>query len=338
MKLFVNEMDVVLSNRKILKNIHFHVEAGAFVSILGASGCGKSTLLKTIAGIIECDTGQILIDNQDVSHLPAHKRNVVIAFQDARLFPHMNVAKNIDFPLKMRKLNPSERKTQIQELLAKVQLSGYENRMPDKLSGGELQRVALARALAAKPTLLLLDEPFSSLDENLRFDMQVLISRLQKEYGITTIMVTHDKKEALSMSDVIMVMNEGKIIQIGHPTEVYHHPANIAAAKYFGGATFVNGRIENGTFKSPEFIFDCPNKSDGNYTFMMRSEALHFSDGETFVFVQTIYDGTHTRAIYEHKISHLRITINIDESESTIRRFTSFHVNQKKLLFFKSEI
>ena len=210
-KLNIDNLTVSLNGNVILKNLSLSVNEGEFISLVGSSGCGKSTLLKTIAGINCAESGSIRIDGKLVNDVPAYRREAVIVFQDMRLFPNMTVADNVAYPLKIRGVDKAERLKKAKELLEDVQLYGLGNRRIWQLSGGQQQRVALARALAAGPNLLLLDEPFSSLDEDLREDMRQLIKSLHKQFGITTIMVTHDIGEAIAMSDRVIRMSSGKI-------------------------------------------------------------------------------------------------------------------------------
>ncbi len=214
MKLNIEHLVVDIDQDTILQDISLQVEQGEFLSLQGPSGCGKSTLLKSIAGILPLKQGRIFLDGQDITELPIHKRGTVIVFQDMRLFPNMNVEENIAFPLKMQKVPKEQRLSIARELLEKVQLPGYGKRRIHQLSGGQQQRVALARALAAKPKLLLLDEPFSALDEELRQGMRELVLTLHRDFAMTTIMVTHDKTEALSMSDRIVTMSGGAVVDI----------------------------------------------------------------------------------------------------------------------------
>ena len=220
MKLEIRNLTAGYDQDVILRDFSLSVEEGEFLSLLGPSGCGKSTLLKTIAGIVPARCGSVLLDGQDITNLPIHKRGTTVLFQDMRLFPHKSVAENVAFPLKMQGVPKEERRKRAEELLQKVQLPGYGDRRPSELSGGQQQRVALARALAAKPKLLLLDEPFSALDENLREDMRALVLQLRLEFGMTVILVTHDREEALSMSDRVALMFGGKLIQIDTPKQV----------------------------------------------------------------------------------------------------------------------
>ena len=273
LKLCLNDICVELSGKNILKNINLEVQEGQFISLLGASGCGKSTLLKTIAGIINQSKGNIYLDGKDANQIPSHKRGTVIVFQDLRLFPHMNVLENIYFSLKMKGIPKNEYISIAEEFLDKVQLSGFETRKIKELSGGQMQRVALARALAAKPNILLLDEPFSSLDENLREDMRQLLLNLQREYKITTVLVTHDRYEALALSDKIAVMKDGEILQYDTPEKIYKNPKNKIVADYFGDNIYLSGIVEDNIFKNDILEFET-NKKNGNYSIMFRNKDI----------------------------------------------------------------
>ncbi len=198
-----------------LEQISLHVAGGELLSLLGPSGCGKTTLLRIIGGFIEQSAGRILIEGQAVDHQPPNKRTVGIVFQNYALFPHMTVARNIAYGLEARRVPGAEVKARVAEMLALVRLSHLADRTPRELSGGQQQRVALARALAVRPSILLLDEPFAALDKNLRLDMQIEVKRIQRLSGTTTILVTHDQEEALSLSDRIAVLNQGRLEQLG---------------------------------------------------------------------------------------------------------------------------
>lgn len=210
MSLKIENLSIKLQKEEILHDVSLEIKEGEFVSLLGASGCGKTTLLKSIAGLLETEDGSISIDGQKMDHVAPEKRGTVIVFQDLRLFPHMTVEKNISFALQLKKVPKKEQKKRVEKLLEDVQLSGYGDRRMKEMSGGQLQRVALARALAAEPKVLLLDEPFSGLDEKLRMEMGALVKRLHQEWKLTTILVTHDKREALQMSDRIALMSGGE--------------------------------------------------------------------------------------------------------------------------------
>ena len=216
---------------------------GEFFGLLGPSGSGKTTLLRAIAGFVTLDRGQVLIDGQDVGGVPVHARNIGMMFQNYALFPHMSVAENVAFGLEVRGRPGDEVARRVKEALAMVRLGGLEQRKPKQLSGGQQQRVALARALVTRPKVLLLDEPLGALDKHLRQEMQVELRRIQRQVGITTIFVTHDQEEALTLSDRIAIFDSGRIIQEGAPMEVYERPVTKFAAGFLGEANFLQGRI-----------------------------------------------------------------------------------------------
>lgn len=274
MKLEIKNLSVDIQGDPILKNLSLTVNEGEFLSLLGPSGCGKSTLLKTIAGILPATKGQLFLGEQELTTLPIHRRGAVIVFQDMRLFPHMSVVDNVAFPLKMQGVSKEERRKIAEELLGKVQMATYGQRRISEISGGQQQRVALARALAARPKLLLLDEPFSALDENLREEMRNLVMDLHREFGMTTILVTHDREEALSMSDRVIVMFDGQIAQCGSPQEVYAHPSCRRVADYFGDCVYLPGLVKDGVFTSAFLSFPCK-QPNGKYELLLRWQALH---------------------------------------------------------------
>ncbi len=217
------------------------VAQGEMIALLGGSGCGKTTTLRMIAGFTEPSGGTILVDGEDVGRIPPYKRNIGIFFQNYALFPHMTVFENVAFGLKLQKCSKEEMARRVEEILGLVKLTGLDGRYPRELSGGQQQRVALARALVTRPSILLLDEPLSNLDAKLRVEMQVEIKRIQKELGITTIIVTHDHEEAVSLADRVIVMNQGRIQQIGTPQEIFDHPASPFVADFMGFSTFLHG-------------------------------------------------------------------------------------------------
>lgn len=256
MKLKIENLNVEINNNHILKNVSFGIEEGEFLSLLGPSGCGKSTILKTIAGINSIESGNIELDGEIINDYPAYKRGAVILFQDIRLFPNMTVAENVAYPLRIKGVNKQERLKIAEDYLRHVQLEGYGDRHINSISGGQQQRVALARAFAAEPKLLLLDEPFSALDENLRADMRTLVTRLHKQFHMTTIMVTHDREEAFSMADRIAIMDEGEILQIGTPDEVFYNQENDKVKDYFKDCIYIKGTVKNGIFEGGGFKFE----------------------------------------------------------------------------------
>ncbi|MBB5754848.1 ABC transporter ATP-binding protein [Prosthecomicrobium pneumaticum] len=225
----------------------FSVEKGEFFSLLGPSGCGKSTTLRMIAGFVAPSSGTIRLGGEDVTALPPERRAIGIVFQNYAIFPHMTVAQNIGYGLKLRKHDKATIAAAVGRALEQVGLVGYENRSPSQLSGGEQQRVALARVIVLEPRLLLLDEPLSALDKRLRDEMRVWLKRLQHELGITTIYVTHDQDEALSLSDRIAVMSKGVVQQIGTPAEIYERPATRFVADFIGESNLFSCRVEGAT-------------------------------------------------------------------------------------------
>jgi ABC-type Fe3+/spermidine/putrescine transport system ATPase subunit len=237
---------------EVLKNLSLDVRAGEFLTLLGPSGCGKTTLLNLIAGFFPPDRGTIEIEGVDVTGTPAHRRNTAMMFQNYALFPHLTVGNNVAFGLRMRtQLSTAEIELRVAEVLDLVQMGGMQGRYPQQLSGGQQQRIALARALVLKPALLLLDEPLSNLDANLRDSMQVELRLLQRRLAITTILVTHDQGEAFAVSDRIAVVQEGRLEQLGTPSEIYRGPASRKIANFVGRMNWIAGQIANdGVFEA----------------------------------------------------------------------------------------
>ena len=251
--LIIRELAVSLQKQEILHRISLKAEEGEFLSLLGESGCGKSTLLKCIAGLLDADSGDIFLNGESLLKKPPEKRGAVIVFQDLRLFPHMTVEQNITFPMEIKKIPKRQQRDTAERLLKEVQLAGLGNRKIRELSGGQMQRVALARALAAEPALLLLDEPFSGLDERLRLEMGNLVKKIHRERGITTILVTHDKREALQLSDRIVLMSGGRSLHQGTPRELFYQPASKEEAEYFGKVNYLRGHIQGDLFTNEWF-------------------------------------------------------------------------------------
>ena len=228
-----------------LHQVDFTVENGEMLTLLGPSGCGKTTMLRLIAGLLEPTTGKILFDKTVVNSVPPHKRNVGLVFQNYSLFPHMTVFQNVAFGLRMRGVNDKQIKTQVQQMLDMVQLGSVGDRYPAQLSGGQQQRVGLARALVIKPAVLLLDEPFGALDKKLRESMQLELRQIQQTLKVTSIFVTHDQEEALTLSDRIAVMNQGRIEQIGAPRVMYEAPATCFVLRFVGASNSFDGKVES---------------------------------------------------------------------------------------------
>ncbi|MEH7113361.1 ABC transporter ATP-binding protein [Neobacillus niacini] len=229
----------------VLQNIDLDIKQGELLTLLGPSGCGKTTTLNAIAGFLDPDEGELFIKGKKMNGVPPYKRDLGMVFQTYSLFPHMTVYENLVFGLKVRKLKKEETDSKIKRALELVKLTGLEKRYPRELSGGQRQRVAIARALVVEPELLLLDEPLSNLDAKLRHELRAEIKRLQKEVGVTTIFVTHDQEEALSMSDRVVVMNQGKIEQIGTPTEIYQNPQTEFVFQFIGKSNRFEGLVKS---------------------------------------------------------------------------------------------
>ncbi len=254
-KIVLKNIEKSFNKIKVLNNINFEVEEGKVVSLLGPSGCGKTTTLKIIAGLIKPDSGEILLGEDTITNIPVEKRGTVIVFQDYLLFPHLNVEENIGFGLKMARVSRKNINIQVKKMLELVQLKGYNKKYPNELSGGQQQRVALARALAIEPKVLLLDEPFSSLDTKLREDMREFTLEIQEKLNITTVLVTHDKEEALMSSDKIAIMLNGEIKQFGTPEELYESPNSIEVANFFGDKNYICCNVINSIFTSDLISF-----------------------------------------------------------------------------------
>lgn len=227
----------------ILDNISLSVKKGEFLTLLGPSGCGKTTLLRILAGFGSADAGEIIMNGEDISKMPPHLRPVNTVFQRYALFPHLDVYENIAFGLKLQNVPVDEIDKRVRRVLKMVSMTDYEDRDVESLSGGQQQRVAIARAIVNQPKVLLLDEPLAALDLKMRKDMQIELKEMHRKLGITFIYVTHDQEEALTLSDTIVVMNEGKIQQIGTPTDIYNEPQNSFVADFIGESNILNGRM-----------------------------------------------------------------------------------------------
>lgn len=237
----LKNISVKFDDDVILDDMSLSIGDGEFVTLLGSSGCGKTTTLRIIAGFLEPDSGEVFFDSKNMSGVPPYKREVNTIFQRYALFPNYNVFENIAYGLRVRHVPEAEIKQKVSEMLTLVNLEGFEKRHVSKLSGGQQQRVAIARALVLKPKVLLLDEPLAALDLKLRKDMQNELKNIQKALGITFVFVTHDQEEALSMSDTVVVMNEGKVQQIGSPIDIYNEPENAFVADFIGESNILDG-------------------------------------------------------------------------------------------------
>ncbi len=298
----------------ILDNLSLNIKKNEFLTLLGPSGCGKTTTLKIIAGFETADSGQVVFENNIINDIPPYERQLNTVFQKYALFPHMNVYENIAFGLKLKKMPKDVIDQKVKEMLKLVALEGYENRDIEALSGGQQQRVAIARALVNEPKVLLLDEPLGALDMKLRKGMQIELKRIQQKLGITFIFVTHDQEEALTMSDTIVVMNKGKIQQMGSPEDIYNEPANSFVAKFIGESNIVDGTMLD-DFKV-EFggrIFDCVDKG------FEKNEAIEVvirpEDFEMVKYEEGMLKGTVTSVIF--KGVHYEIEVK-DENHTWI--------------------
>ena len=261
-------------DKTVLDDVSLYINRGEFVTILGPSGCGKTTLLRILAGFGTADSGQVLINGVDITDVPPHKRPVNTVFQRYALFPHLDVYDNIAFGLKLKKVPEDEIDKRVRKVLKMVSMNDYEDRDVESLSGGQQQRVAIARAIVGQPTVLLLDEPLAALDLKMRKDMQIELKEMHKKLGITFVYVTHDQEEALTLSDTIVVMNEGKIQQIGTPTDIYNEPQNSFVADFIGESNIIEASVT---------------KMDGNLIELTAENGVVHAHGTGFVQDEMIY-------------------------------------------------
>lgn len=272
------------ATRPVVSDLSLGVATGSLTALLGPSGSGKTTVMKLIAGLIQPDAGDIRLAGRSLLGLPPERRKVVMVFQNPLLFPHLTLAENVAFGLRMRGRPRAETEAETLAMLARVQLDGLGHRRPAQLSGGQQQRAALARALVLRPDLLLLDEPLSNLDATLRDDMRDLIRDLQRETGITTILVTHDQAEAVVLADRIALLIDGRLVQHAPPQDFYRRPASAAVARFFGAVNFVPGRAQGGSFHSPLGPISLPpdhppDLAEGPACLTLRPEGLRLGPG-----------------------------------------------------------
>ena len=283
-----------------LDNVDLDIRSGEFLTLLGPSGSGKTTLLMMLAGFIRPDHGSLKFGDEEVIRLAPHKRNVGMVFQNYALFPHMDVKANIGFPLRLRKFARSEIAQKVDAGLEMVQLSGYGDRRVDQLSGGQRQRVALARALVFEPRVVLMDEPLSALDKHLRDLMQIELRQLHDKLGMTTIYVTHDQREALTMSDRIAVINHGKVMQLDVPRALYERPTNRFVAEFIGDSAFLDVDVRGGECRCEGEVIrtnGTPSR-DGRYLLMLRPERLSIVDGDRDR-AMNVFNGQVTNIVYQ---------------------------------------
>lgn len=313
------------SDTNAVHALSLSVNSGEIVALLGPSGSGKSTTLKLIAGLLTPSAGDIRFDGQSVVNIPAEKRSAVMVFQDHLLFPYLSVAENVAFGLKVRGVNRSTRLARAHTMLERVRLPNVGNRRPSQLSGGQQQRVALARALITEPRLLLLDEPLSSLDVHLRDEMRDLILNVQREFGITTLLVTHDQQEAVLMADRIALMFDGRLQQYDTPTAFYHAPHDERIARFFGGVNFLQATFQaGGAHTALGWLSLVQSTPNGTGTLTIRPEHITLNAPATApnrlraAVVRTQYAGTHTRYTLRIEQTLLEALRSGDPAELTV--------------------
>ena len=281
----IKNLSKAFGDKKVLEDINLYIRRGEFLTLLGPSGCGKTTLLRMIAGFLQPDEGSILMEGKELAGIPPHERPLNTVFQRYALFPHLDVYDNIAFGLKLKKVPEDEIEKRVRRVLKLVAMSDYEDRDVDTLSGGQQQRIAIARAIVNQPKVLLLDEPLAALDLKMRKDMQTELKEMHKKLGITFIYVTHDQEEALTLSDTIVVLNEGRIQQIGTPVDIYNEPVNSFVADFIGESNILNGtmiRDRRVAFMGHEF--DCVDEGFGENVpvdVVVRPEDIYFTTEES---------------------------------------------------------
>ncbi|MGO1371441.1 MAG: spermidine/putrescine ABC transporter ATP-binding protein [Senegalia sp. (in: firmicutes)] len=329
---------------QVLKNINLKIKQNEFLTLLGPSGCGKTTTLRIIGGFEEATYGNVYFNDEKINDLPPYKRKINTVFQKYALFPHMNIFENIAFGLKIKKLSNDLINKKVKKMLKLVGLEGYEQREISSLSGGQQQRIAIARALVNEPEVLLLDEPLGALDLKLRQEMQLELKNMQKEVGITFIYVTHDQEEALTMSDTIIVMNEGEIQQKGSPVDIYNEPKNKFVAKFVGESNIINGVMKKDYLvEFADKVFECVDKGfekNEPVDIVVRPEDIKLtSKDETKLMgkvTSTIFKGVHYEMIVEENkrkwLVHSTIKKDIDSDVGIFFGPEDIHVMHKENL------
>lgn len=334
---YIIEVDHVsksFGDKQVLDDISLFVRKGEFVTILGPSGCGKTTLLRLLAGFTQVSEGSIRLQGQDITSIPPYRRPMNTVFQRYALFPHLNVFENIAFGLKLKKTDSEEIDKQVRRVLKIVGMTDYEERAVDSLSGGQQQRVAIARAIVNRPQVLLLDEPLAALDLKMRKDMQMELKQMHKELGITFIYVTHDQEEALTMSDTIVVMNKGRIQQIGKPTDIYNEPVNPFVADFIGDSNILNGIMKQD--RLVQFMyhdFECVDEGfqpDEHVDVVIRPEDIYIMPRNN----SAMLNGKVQSCIF--KGVHYEMTVITDHGyELLIQDYNPFEVGQEVSLIIK---
>ena len=318
----------------ILKNFDFKVKKDEFLTILGPSGCGKTTILRLIGGFEEPDEGQILFNGEDITNKEAYERRINTVFQKYALFPHMNVFDNIAFGLKIKKMDKNLIKEKVKEVLKLVNLAGFENREIESLSGGQQQRIAIARALVNEPEVLLLDEPLGALDLKLRQAMQIELKRIQKSVGITFIYVTHDQEEALSMSDTVVVLNNGEIQQMDSPINIYNEPKNAFVADFIGESNIIKAKmLEDYKVRFLNYDFPCVDKGfnkNEDVEVVIRPEDVLLVDENYQI------EGIVTSLVF--KGVHYEMTVDVDGYSMLVQSTEKREVGEKTGIFIKDDL
>lgn len=318
----------------ILKNFDFKVKKDEFLTILGPSGCGKTTILRLIGGFEEPDEGQILFRGEDITNKEAYERRINTVFQKYALFPHMNVFDNIAFGLKIKKMDKNLIKEKVKEVLKLVNLKGFENREIESLSGGQQQRIAIARALVNEPEVLLLDEPLGALDLKLRQAMQIELKRIQKSVGITFIYVTHDQEEALSMSDTVVVLNNGEIQQMDSPINIYNEPKNAFVADFIGESNIIKAKmLEDYKVRFLNYDFPCVDKGfnkNEDVEVVIRPEDVLLVDENYQI------EGIVTSLVF--KGVHYEMTVDVDGYSMLVQSTEKREVGEKTGIFIKDDL
>ena len=340
----IEHLSKAFGDKVVLDDINLDIRRGEFITLLGPSGCGKTTLLRMIAGFLKPDSGVIMMEGNDISEVPPHRRPLNTVFQRYALFPHLNVYDNIAFGLKLNKVPTAEIETRVRKALKMVSMTDYEDRDVNSLSGGQQQRVAIARAIVNRPKVLLLDEPLAALDLKMRKDMQMELKQMHQELGITFIYVTHDQEEALTLSDTVVVMSDGKIQQIGTPIDIYNEPVNSFVADFIGESNILNGTMIHD--REVEFIghtFECVDEGFGDNApvdVVIRPEDIYIiANAEnakfTGVVKSCIFKGVHYEMFVETDKSYelMLQDYNAFEVESTVGMFikpSDIHVMHKE--------
>lgn len=320
----------------VIGNLDLEIEAGSLITLLGPSGCGKTTVLRLVAGLEKPTSGQIFIDNEDVTHASIQHRDICMVFQSYALFPHMSLFDNVAYGLKMLKLSKDEITQRVEEALELVDLGGFGNRYVDQISGGQQQRVALARALVLKPKVLLFDEPLSNLDANLRRSMRDKIRELQQRFNITSMYVTHDQSEAFAVSDKVIVMKDGEIMQIGKPEELYRKPASMFMANFMGDANIFDGSLSGGYidlfgYQIPADEQVIEDKEEGEHKIGVRPEAFQLvangAEAQKCEVLKSVYMGTMYEVAVNWHGQELLLQLNSSQYDPSIEANPYLHIN-----------